>query len=70
MTFTARLAAVLGFVLVLTAGYATTYGRTTAILLVAAAIISALAYYGNRVTTLYLAERHRALLRPQTREAR
>lgn len=61
MTFTARLAAILGFVLVLTAGYATDLGRTTAILLVAVAIVSALAYYGNRATTLYLAERHRAL---------
>lgn len=68
MTFRSRLAAVLLFVLVLSFGYATTYGRTTAIVLVAVAIVSALAYYGHRATTLYLAERHRALL--QTRGTR
>jgi hypothetical protein len=69
MTYRSRLAAIALFVLVLTLGYATDLGRTTAILLVAVAIVSALAYYGHRATTLYLAERHRALL-AQTREAR
>jgi uncharacterized membrane protein YfbV (UPF0208 family) len=66
MTFTARLAAVLAFVLVLTIGYATDLGRATAIVLVAAAIVSALVHYGHRSVTLYLAERHRVLL-AQTR---
>ena len=68
MTFRSRLAAVLLFVFVLTLGYATNGGRVTAVALVGLAIVSALAYYGHRATTLYLAERHRALL--QTRGTR
>jgi hypothetical protein len=68
MTFRSRLAAIALFVLVLTIGYCTDLGRSTAIVLVAVAIVSALAYYGNRSYTLYLAERHRALL--QTRGTR
>jgi uncharacterized membrane protein YfbV (UPF0208 family) len=69
MTFTSRLTAMLVFVLVLTLGYATDLGRATAVALVALAIVSALTYYGHRATTLYLAERHRALL-AQTRGTR
>lgn len=68
MTFRSRLAAIALFVLILTLGYATDLGRATAVALVAVAIVSALAYYGHRSTTLYLAQRHRALL-AQTREA-
>lgn len=69
MTATSRIAAIALFVFLLTLGYATNGGRVTAIALVAVAIVSALTYYGHRATTLYLAERHRALL-AQTRGTR
>jgi hypothetical protein len=58
-----------GFVLAFVAGIFFAYAelRTVAILVVAAGIVAALANYGHQATTLYLAERRRALL-AQTRE--
>jgi hypothetical protein len=68
MTHFARLAALLGLVVLLTAGYCTESGRGISIAVVAVAILIALVRYGHEATTLYLAERHRALL-CQTRES-
>jgi hypothetical protein len=68
MTHFVRLATLLGFVLLLTAGYCTESGRGISIIVIALGILIALARYGHEATTLYLAERHRALL-AQTRES-
>lgn len=61
---TSYLATRAGFILASALGLVFAYAelRTVAILVVAAGILSALANYGHQATTLYLAERHRALL--------
>lgn len=65
-TFLARSAAVLGFVLLLTAGYSSDLGRATSAATVGLAAVVALVHYGHQAVTLAWAER----IRNQTRSNR
>lgn len=60
--FATRAGFLLAAVLVLFFAHWLESGRAIAVLVAAAAIVAALACYGNRSVTLYLAERHHTLI--------